>query len=84
MRAAVDHLFRQGRLLLWGIPATSVLVQTLLDRAADGDAAEAGAAIERLAAAPADALTAAEPSCGSCGTEPPPDSRFCNKCGAPV
>ncbi len=23
-------------------------------------------------------------SCGSCGTELPPDSRFCNKCGAPV
>jgi len=22
--------------------------------------------------------------CGSCGTELPPDSRFCNKCGAPV
>jgi len=29
-------------------------VQTLLDRAADGDVAEAEAAIERLAAAPAD------------------------------
>jgi hypothetical protein len=38
-RAAVDHLFREGRLLLWGIPATGVLVET---------------AIERLAAAPAD------------------------------
>src|SRR4029077_11147609 len=22
--------------------------------------------------------------CGSCGAELPPDSRFCNKCGAPV
>jgi class 3 adenylate cyclase len=22
--------------------------------------------------------------CGSCGTELPPDSRFCNKCGAPI
>jgi hypothetical protein len=54
MRAAVDHLFREGRLLLWGIPATGVLVQTLLDRAANGDVAEAEAAIERLAAAPAD------------------------------
>ena len=54
MRAAVDHLFRDGRLLLWGVPATGVLVETLLDRCADGDVAEAEAAIERLAAAPAD------------------------------
>jgi len=54
MRTAVDHLFRDGRLLLWGVPATGVLVETLLDRGADGDLAEAEAAIERLAAAPAD------------------------------
>ena len=54
MRAAVDHLFREGRLLMWGPAATGVLVQTLLDRGADGDVAEAEAAIERLAAAPAD------------------------------
>ena len=54
MRAAVDHLFREGRLLAWGIPATGVLVETLLDRGAEGDVAEAEAAIERLAAAPAD------------------------------
>jgi hypothetical protein len=54
MRAAVDDLFREGRLLLWGIPATGVLVETLLDRGTDGDVAEAEAAIERLAAAPAD------------------------------
>jgi class 3 adenylate cyclase len=54
MRAAVDHLFRDGRLLLWGIPATAVLVETLLDRGADGDVAEAEAAVERLATAPAD------------------------------
>jgi hypothetical protein len=55
MRAAIDHLFRQGELLLgWGIPATGVLVETLLDRSAENDAAEAEAAIERLAAAPAD------------------------------
>ena len=31
-----------------------VLVETLLDRGADGDVAEAQAAVERLAAAPAD------------------------------
>ena len=54
MRAAVDHLFREGRLLVWGVPATGVLVETLLDRGAEGDVAEAEAAIERLAAAPAD------------------------------
>ena len=54
MRAAVDHLVREGQLLEWGIPATGVLVETLLDRGADGDVAEAEAAIERLATAPAD------------------------------
>jgi class 3 adenylate cyclase len=54
MRAAVDHLFREGQLLEWGVPATGVLVEALLDRGADGDVAEAEAAIERLAAAPAD------------------------------
>ena len=54
MRAAVDHLFREERLLAWGVPTTGVLVETLLDRGADGDVAEAGAAIERLAASPAD------------------------------
>jgi len=54
MRTAVDHLFREGRLLLWSIPATGVLVETLLDRGAESDVAEAEAAIERLAAAPAD------------------------------
>jgi class 3 adenylate cyclase len=54
MRAAVDHVFREGRLRPWGVPATGVLVETLLDRADDGDVAEAEAAIERLAAAPAD------------------------------
>jgi hypothetical protein len=54
MRAAADHLFREGRLLVWGIPVTGVLVATLLDRGADADVAEAEAAIERLATAPAD------------------------------
>jgi hypothetical protein len=54
MRTAVDHLFREGQLLGWGLPATGVLVETLLDRGADGDLVEAEAAIERLAAAPAD------------------------------
>ena len=54
MRSAVDHLVREGQLLGWGIPATGVLVETLLDRGADGDVVEAEAAIARLADAPAD------------------------------
>jgi hypothetical protein len=54
MHAAVDHLFREGRLMSWSIPATGVLVETLLDRGTDGNVVEAEAAIERLAAAPAD------------------------------
>jgi len=54
MRAAVDHLFREGRLLAWGVAATGVLVETLLERGAESDVAEAEAAIERLAEAPAD------------------------------
>jgi hypothetical protein len=54
MRAAVDDLFGEGRLLAWSVPATGVLVETLLDRGADGDVVEAEAAIERLAAAPTD------------------------------
>ena len=54
MRAAVEHFFREGQLLAWGIPATGVLAETLLDRGADADVTEAEAAIARLAAAPAD------------------------------
>jgi len=54
MRAPVDHLFREGRLLLWGVAATGVLVETLLDDGDESDVAEAEAAIERLASAPAD------------------------------
>ena len=53
-RAAVDQLIYEGRLLSWGLPATAVLVETLLDRGTDGDWAEAEVAIERLAAAPTD------------------------------
>jgi hypothetical protein len=54
MRATVDHLFREGQLLAWGIPATGVLVEKLLEHSADDGVAEAEAAIERLAAAPTD------------------------------
>ena len=49
MRAAVDHLLREGM----GSAAPVALVETLLDRGTDDDLAEADA-IERLAAAPAD------------------------------
>ena len=53
LREAVDDLFHAGH--LWScIVATAVLVETLLERGADGDVAEAEAAIERLAVAPAD------------------------------
>jgi hypothetical protein len=50
--AATDHLVREHLLPASGIPARDVLVETLLDRGAD--VAEAEAAIERLAVAPAD------------------------------
>jgi class 3 adenylate cyclase len=53
LRGALDELF--GHLQLsWCIPATAILVETLLARGGDGDVEEAGAAIDRLAAAPAD------------------------------
>ncbi|MFZ3295378.1 ATP-binding protein [Mycobacterium sp.] len=54
MRVAVDHLFREGRLVAWGVPATGVLVETLLARGAETDLIEAEAAITRFADAPAD------------------------------
>jgi class 3 adenylate cyclase len=54
MHAAVEQLSADGRLLAWGIPTTGVLVETMLNRAADGDVANAEAAIARLAAATTD------------------------------
>jgi hypothetical protein len=59
MFAALDQLVREGQLLSWGIPATGVLVETLLERGTESDVVEAEAAIERLAAAPADDSVAA-------------------------
>jgi hypothetical protein len=53
MRAAVDHLRREGQLLQWGVSATGVLVEALVDRADDDDVTEADAAVATLAAAPA-------------------------------
>jgi AAA ATPase domain/Putative zinc-finger len=58
LRVAADGQFREGRLLGWSIPATGALVETLLDRGAEGDLAEAEAAIERLAEAAIERLTA--------------------------
>ncbi|MBX7431538.1 AAA family ATPase [Mycobacterium sp. Y57] len=54
MRASTDGLFREGQMLWYGIAATGVLVEALLDRGTHGDVAEAEAAITRLAEAPAD------------------------------
>jgi class 3 adenylate cyclase/DNA-binding IscR family transcriptional regulator len=56
MFAPDDQRIREGQLLAWGyaVPATGALVETLLDRGTEGDVADAEAAIERFAAAPAD------------------------------
>ena len=48
MRKAVDELHQAGR-LGYGVWGTGVLVETLLERGAEGDLAEAEAAIDRLA-----------------------------------
>jgi len=53
LRQALDDLFHAGQ--LWSfIASTGALVETLLERGADADLAEAKSAIERLAAAPAE------------------------------
>jgi hypothetical protein len=54
MRTALDDMVREGQLLAGGIVGTGVLVETLLDRGAESDLAEAEAAITRLADAPTD------------------------------
>ncbi len=56
MRAAVDHLFRERRLLIHGVAATGVFAETLLDHGSDGDVTEAEAAIDRLASTPAEGV----------------------------
>ena len=53
MRQAVDELHQAGR-LGHGVWGTGVLVETLLDRGADGDIAEAQQAFDRLANLAAD------------------------------
>jgi hypothetical protein len=50
-RSAIADMHETGAVLSLGI-ATKVLVETLLDRSADGDLEEAQAAIDRLAAVP--------------------------------
>jgi hypothetical protein len=50
MRAAIGDLVRTGQLLAWGIIATGVLVETLLDHGAEIDVEEVEDAIDRLAA----------------------------------
>jgi hypothetical protein len=52
IRAGVDRLFGEEPLRAPGIPATGVLVETLLEVGTESDLAEAEATIERLAAAP--------------------------------
>jgi len=53
MRKAVDELHQTGR-LFYGVWGTGVLVETLLERGAEGDLAEAQEAIGRLANLPTD------------------------------
>ena len=53
MRQAVDELHQAGR-LGYGVFGTGVLVETLLERGAEGDLAEAQQEIDRLANLPAD------------------------------
>jgi hypothetical protein len=52
IRKSVDEVFVRGQIPYF-IFSTGVLVETLLDRGAEGDVAEAEAAIARLAASPA-------------------------------
>jgi adenylate cyclase len=53
LRKSVNDMMTRGQVGYY-IPAMGFLVETLLDRRADGDVAESEAAIARLAAAPAD------------------------------
>jgi hypothetical protein len=57
MRKSVDDLFNNGQ-YLYAIGCTALLVETLLNRAAEEDLAEAEAAVERLAAIPGDGWVA--------------------------
>jgi adenylate cyclase len=52
-RSVVDHLFASDW-AIWSAPATTTLVDTLLQRGGDGDLEDAQAAIDRLASMPTD------------------------------
>ena len=52
-RTAIEDMFVRGAMFLRGV-ATTVLVEALLARSADGDLLEAQAAVDRLAAIPTD------------------------------
>jgi adenylate cyclase len=52
-RAIVNHLFDAGEMITRGM-ATTVLVESLLQRGSAGDLTDAQAAIDRLAAVPTD------------------------------
>jgi adenylate cyclase len=52
-RAVLEDLFNSGG-AIWSVLATTVLVEALLRRGADGDLEEAQSAIDRLAAVPTD------------------------------
>jgi hypothetical protein len=53
MRKAVDELHQAGR-LFYGVWGSGILMETLLERGAEGDLAEAQEAIDQLANLPAD------------------------------
>ncbi len=51
MRTAIDLLFERGQ-FGWGVVASAVFVETLLDRGGEHDLAEAEAVTDRMATAP--------------------------------
>jgi adenylate cyclase len=52
-RSAIAHMYDTGAVISLGV-ATAVLVESLLERGADGDLQEAHAAVDRLAAIPSE------------------------------
>ena len=52
-RSAIDEMYDTGGVISLGV-ATTVLVESLLDRGAEGDLTEARAAVDRLASAPSE------------------------------
>ena len=54
MNAAIDQLVLEGQLTSLGVPATGVLVETLLERGTEDDVVQAESAIDRLVTTPAD------------------------------